>query len=46
MLRLCWADAAGNYAKPDAWAKIAAPFILQLGAKDNGRSLSVTEFEA
>ncbi len=41
MLRSCWADGAANYPKAEAWAETAAPFILQLGAKDNGRSLSV-----
>lgn len=46
MLRACWADGAASYPKADAWARVAAPFILQLGAKDNGRSLSVEPFEA
>ena len=41
MLRACWADEAANYPKAEAWAVKAAPFILQLGAKDNGRSLTV-----
>jgi NAD(P)-dependent dehydrogenase (short-subunit alcohol dehydrogenase family) len=41
MLRSCWADEAGGYPKAEAWAKAAAPYILQLGAKDNGRSLTV-----
>jgi NAD(P)-dependent dehydrogenase (short-subunit alcohol dehydrogenase family) len=41
MLRQAWSDGAANYPKADAWAKAAAPFILQLGAKDNGRSVSV-----
>ena len=45
MLRSCWADGAAAYPKAAAWAKVAAPFILQLSAKDNGRSLSVPEFE-
>ena len=45
MLRLCWAEGAGNYPKADAWAKAAAPFILRLTAKDNGRSLTVPDFE-
>lgn len=44
MLRQCWADSAGNYSKPAEWAKVAAPFILQLGPKDNGRSVSVPRF--
>lgn len=46
MLRRCWAEGAGSYPKAEAWAKVAAPFILKLGARDNGRSLSVGEFEA
>jgi len=41
MLRSCWADGAGNYPKAEAWAEVAAPFILSLGAKDNGKSISV-----
>ena len=45
MLRSCWADRAANYPKAEAWAEKAAPFILQLGAKDNGRSLSVSGAE-
>ena len=43
MLRQAWGEGAASHPKPDAWAEIAAPFILQLGAKDNGRSLSVGE---
>ena len=41
MLRRAWAGGAASYPKPDAWAKRAAPFLLNLGPKDNGRSLSV-----
>ena len=41
MLRQCWADGAASYQKAEAWAKIAAPFILALGPKHNGQSLSV-----
>jgi NAD(P)-dependent dehydrogenase (short-subunit alcohol dehydrogenase family) len=44
MLRSCWADGADAYPKAAEWAKVAAPFILQLGARDNGRSLSVGSF--
>lgn len=44
MLRLAWADGASAYQKAEAWAKVAAPFILKLGPKDNGRSLSVGGF--
>ena len=42
MLRQAWADGAASFPKADAWATRAVPFLLQLGAKDNGRSLSVS----
>jgi NAD(P)-dependent dehydrogenase (short-subunit alcohol dehydrogenase family) len=45
MLRQTWSDGAANYPQAGAWAEIAAPFILKLGAKDNGRSVSVEGFE-
>lgn len=41
MLRSCWADDAASYPKAEMWAKLAAPYILQLGPKDNGKSLTV-----
>jgi NAD(P)-dependent dehydrogenase (short-subunit alcohol dehydrogenase family) len=41
MLRQAWADGASSYPKADQWAKSAAPFLLALGEKDNGRSLTV-----
>jgi NAD(P)-dependent dehydrogenase (short-subunit alcohol dehydrogenase family) len=41
MLRQCWSDGASSYPKADAWAETAGPFILGLGPKDNGKSLSV-----
>lgn len=41
MLRQAWSDGASAYQKADQWAKKAAPFLLGLGAKDNGKSLSV-----
>jgi NAD(P)-dependent dehydrogenase (short-subunit alcohol dehydrogenase family) len=44
MLRSCWADGAANYPKAEQWAKAAAPFILKLGPKDNGRSLNIGGF--
>ena len=43
MLRQCWAGEAAGYPKADKWAEKAAPFILGLGPKDNGRSLSVPD---
>ena len=45
MLRSCWADGAASYPKAEKWATTAAPFILKLGPKDNGRSVSVGGFE-
>lgn len=41
MLRQAWSDAAAAYPKAEAWAKVAAPYILALGPKDNGRSATV-----
>jgi NAD(P)-dependent dehydrogenase (short-subunit alcohol dehydrogenase family) len=41
MLRQCWAEGAAGHPKPEAWAESAAPFIMGLGPKDNGKSLSV-----
>jgi len=41
MLRQAWSDDAGNYPNAAEWAERAAPFLLQLGRKENGRSLSV-----
>jgi NAD(P)-dependent dehydrogenase (short-subunit alcohol dehydrogenase family) len=42
MLRQAWANGAASYPKADQWAKRAAPFLLALGPKDNGRSLTVS----
>lgn len=42
MLRQAWSDGASAYPKADAWAERAAPFLLNLSASDNGRSLSVS----
>jgi NAD(P)-dependent dehydrogenase (short-subunit alcohol dehydrogenase family) len=41
MLRHAWAEGASAYPKAEEWAKRAAPFLLGLGPKDNGRSLTV-----
>lgn len=41
MLRVNFGESAGSYPKADAWAKTAGPYILGLGAKDNGKSLTV-----
>lgn len=42
MLRQAWSDGASAYPKADEWAKRAAPFLLGLGAKDNGKSATVS----
>ncbi len=41
MLKVCFGSAAGHYPSPEQWVKAAAPFILNLKASDNGRSVSV-----
>jgi NAD(P)-dependent dehydrogenase (short-subunit alcohol dehydrogenase family) len=41
MLQQCWADGASAYPTAEQWSQVAAPFLLSLGAKDNGKSLSV-----
>jgi NAD(P)-dependent dehydrogenase (short-subunit alcohol dehydrogenase family) len=41
MLQLCFAGQADSYPTAERWAKKAVPYILSLGAKHNGSSLSV-----
>jgi NAD(P)-dependent dehydrogenase (short-subunit alcohol dehydrogenase family) len=41
MLRESFGESASSYPAPSRWAEKAAPFLLGLGAKDNGKSLSV-----
>jgi NAD(P)-dependent dehydrogenase (short-subunit alcohol dehydrogenase family) len=41
MLRSCFGGSASSYPTPQEWAKIAVPFLLKLGAADNGRPLTV-----
>src|SRR5205823_8191200 len=41
MLRSSFGSGAKAYPTPDDWAKRSVPFILALGPKDNGRSLTV-----
>jgi len=45
MLRSCWGEGAAGYPKAGQWAKTAAPFILKLGPKHNGQSVTVTGYE-
>lgn len=41
MLRSCWGAAARGFPGPEAWAERAAPFLLGLSVRDNGKSLSI-----
>ena len=41
MLCSCFGDSASSYPTPREWAQIAVPFLLKLGASDNGRPLTV-----
>ncbi len=41
MLQSAFGGSANHYPTPDEWAKIAVPFLLELGPKDNGRQLTV-----
>lgn len=41
LLQSCWADGASNYPSPDRWSRVAAPFILNITSRDNGRPISV-----
>lgn len=43
MLRSCFGAGAGNYPDPAAWAEKAVPFLLKLGAKDNGKPMEVPQ---
>lgn len=41
MLRVAWGDGAAAYSAPEAWVKVAVPFLLSLDASANGRSLTI-----
>jgi NAD(P)-dependent dehydrogenase (short-subunit alcohol dehydrogenase family) len=41
MLRSCFGGAADRYPAPDKWAETAAPFILRLNSRDNGKPQSI-----
>ncbi|MEW4561745.1 SDR family oxidoreductase [Bremerella sp. JC770] len=43
MLEKCFADGASSAVKPDDWASYAVPFILSLGAEENGQSISIVK---
>ncbi len=41
MLRSCFGEFANRYPGPKKWAEVAAPFILHLGPRDNGKPATV-----
>ena len=41
MLRACFGGDAGQFPLPEEWARTAVPYLLTLGPKDNGNSLTV-----
>lgn len=41
MLQSCFGGSASSYPSTEEWAKLAVPFLLKLGARDNGRPLTV-----
>jgi NAD(P)-dependent dehydrogenase (short-subunit alcohol dehydrogenase family) len=43
MLQSCFGEEADSYPTPEKWVKKAAPFLLALGAKDNGKLLTVPQ---
>jgi NAD(P)-dependent dehydrogenase (short-subunit alcohol dehydrogenase family) len=43
MLQSCFGSSAGAYMGPGKWAKIAVPFLLKIGAQENGKQLEVPE---
>jgi NAD(P)-dependent dehydrogenase (short-subunit alcohol dehydrogenase family) len=43
MLRSTFGGSATSYPAPDEWAQLAVPFLLQLGAADNGKQMTVPD---
>jgi hypothetical protein len=41
MLRTSFGDSAAAYPSAEEWAGRAVPFILKIGARDNGKPLTV-----
>lgn len=41
MLRSCFGGGAGAYPAADEWSGVAAPYLMSLGARHNGQSLTV-----
>lgn len=43
MLQSCFGSSSSSYPSPSEWARTAVPFLLGLGAKDNGKPLDIPE---
>lgn len=41
MLKCCFGQEAANFPSPERWAETAVPFLLKVGARDNGKPLTV-----
>ncbi len=41
MLQSCFGKSAARYPDAEQWSRIAAPFLLRIGPRDNGQSLTV-----
>lgn len=44
LLESCYGQSAKSYPGPERWAERAVPFLLSLGPRDNGKSLTVPGF--
>lgn len=42
MLQACIGENANGFSTADQWAEVGAPFLLQLGPSDNGKSLTAS----
>jgi len=46
MLQSCFGSSATSYPRAAEWARIAVPFLLRLGADDNGKPLTIPVCDA
>ncbi|WP_040351871.1 SDR family oxidoreductase [Blastopirellula marina] len=42
MLQICLGESAKGFSSAEKWAEVGAPFLLQLGPGDNGKSLTAS----
>jgi NAD(P)-dependent dehydrogenase (short-subunit alcohol dehydrogenase family) len=43
MLRSCFGESSSRYPSPEEWAKTAVPYMISLGPRHNGQSLTVDQ---